>query len=245
MSLFLRLNDTLDRHVRHAMLTQPAALAFALSSYADAESAGESQVFERCLARASDPRVRAMIRRHQEDEIRHAALLDARRVALELPRYHIPAHLKVVDLLSAAAGGVLELPMDEDRHVALAYHLLYVVEARAVDEFDRATAAFEATGDRETAALFASIRADETRHLRYCDAIARKFSTDAAEFDRDRARMVDIERRVYGAQTRAFTLHMLREGIFVLPEPWDSLLGVLLFTTNLARLPAPPALVVA
>jgi rubrerythrin len=242
MSLFIRFNDRLDRAVRHQMITQPKALAYALSSYAEAESGGENLVFERCLARVQDPKVKAMIRRHQDDEIRHASMLDARREALGLPRMIIPEELKVVQCLSREAGGVLDLPMDEDRHVALAYHLLFVVEERALDEFGRAIAAFRLAGDAGTADLFASIQQDEARHLKYCDAIARRYSADTADFERERARMRAVERLVYGQQARGFTLHLLREGLLVLPEPWNTGFSWLLRATNAMRLPAPAAL---
>lgn len=245
MSVLIRFNDGIDRWVRHQICVQPAALAYALSSYSDAESGGENLVFERCLARASDPKVKQMIKIHQDDEIRHAAMLDARREALGLPRHRVPDDLKVVQRLSDAAGGVLDLPMTEDRHIALAYHLLYVVEARAIDEFARAVGAFTRAGDHGTAAVFASIATDEARHLKYCDAIARRYSTDEADFARERDRMRALEQKVYGAQSRGFTMYLLRQRLLVLPEPWNSALGALLWVTNAVGAPAPPALVPA
>lgn len=156
------------------------------------------------------------------------------------------AHEKTVRAgVARTEAEYLDLPMDEDRHVALAYHLLYVVEERAIDEFARAIAAFELAGDHETAAVFAEIKTDEARHLRYCDAIARRYSTDDAEFDRERARMRTIEQATYGAQARGFTLHLLERRLMVLPQPWGAALDTLLFVTNLVGAPAPPALATA
>jgi hypothetical protein len=94
-------------------------------------------------------------------------------------------------------------------------------------------------GDHETAALFRAIRADEERHLRYCDAIARKFSATDAEFAADRAHMRAVERRVYGQQTRDFSAHMVREGLLVLSQPWHALFCALLAGASAIGIIAP------
>lgn len=209
--------DALDQAVRQAMFRQPAAKAFSLSAYADAEGTGEGAVFDRALLRSSDPEVTRMIRRHQQDERNHAQWLAERRDALGLPAQPIPAHLRTIEILSAEAGGVLDLPMTEDAHVAAVYALLYVVEERALLEFDQAARALDAVGDAESAALFRRIAQDERNHLRYCSAVGAKFS-DAAAWDASVASMRVIEARVYAHQQRQFTRFVVDSGRFVMPR---------------------------
>jgi len=121
--LLQRLNDAIDRPIRRQLLSQRLSKAFVFSSYADAEGSGEGKVFERALNRATDPKLQKMIRKHQDDELRHERLLEERREALGLPRLTIPPHLKMIDKLSEAAGGLWDLPMDNDGDVALMYQL--------------------------------------------------------------------------------------------------------------------------
>jgi hypothetical protein len=237
-TLFASVLDRFDQAVRRQILTQPAAKAFALSSYADAESSGESQVFERALVRAQDPAVQKMIRVHQADEIRHAKLLDDRRVELGLPLREVPPELKIMERLSEAAGGLLDLAMDTDEDVARVYALLYVVEERALDEFARQQRALADVGDHVSAALFRQIGDDERRHLRYCEAIGRRYAGDEG-FAWMLGEMRAIERRVYGKQTRDWLWHLLRQGWLTLPWSLGSLARGVLSLGDRLHLPAP------
>lgn len=230
---------TVDRAVRGQVLSQRMSRAFFFSAYADAESSGEAQVFERCLRRATDPDVARMIRRHQQDELDHASWLEARREALGLPRIEIPPSLKLLDQLSAAAGGVLDLPMTEDAHVAEAYALLYVVEERAVAQFERTVPVLRAVGDDESADLFARIALDEHRHLRYCRAVGRRYAGSEQAFETRVERMRPIEGRVFAEQSRATTRRMLDRGWLVLPAPWSGLLRATLWVSGGLKMPAP------
>lgn len=234
-SLFIPLNNVVDHAVRRAIFEQPDCKAFALSSYADAEASGEGQVFTQALKRVEDPKLQRLIEQHQADELRHAALLVARREALGLSEHAIPDALRMIDRLSDAAGGILKSEMTSDADVAAAYTLLYVVEERAMDEFRRASAALRDAGDEETAQLFDVIARDEARHLRYCDAIARRYSAD---FDGELARMRALERSVYGAQSRAWTWHILSNGLLKLPTALGALVKGMLKVTEWFTLPA-------
>jgi len=101
MSFLERVGMWADRAIRSRMVSQPSAKAYVSSAYADAESAGEGQVFERALKRASDPDIARLIHKHQDDELRHEQMFESRRMALGLPRQVVPPHLKMVDRLSA------------------------------------------------------------------------------------------------------------------------------------------------
>ncbi len=217
MVKWFSVEDRLDQAVRVAMFRQPAAKAFSLSAYADAEGTGEGAVFDRALARSVDPDVERLIRKHQEDERNHERWLIERREALGLPAQPIPSHLRTIEVLSAEAGNLLDLPMTEDRHIAAVYALLYVVEERALAEFASAERALRTAGDPETADLFARIATDEANHLRYCDAVGRRYAGPAWNGSVDAMRA--IEQRVYAQQQRAFTRYVVDSGRFVMP-PW-------------------------
>jgi hypothetical protein len=229
-----RLALVLDSAIRGRIFAQPAAKAFALCAYADAESGGEGRFFDLALAHVTDPRLRRMIKRHRDDEDRHAALFAARREALGLPAHVVPAHLKTVELLSAACDDLLDRPVRGDTDVAEAYALLFVVEERALLLFGRSAAVCRALGDADTAALFDRIGEDERRHLKYCEVIGREMVGEAS-FAARVTRLRAIEARVYAAQSRAVVRHMLDRGWLTLP--W--------WLGGLVRLRTQPALIPA
>ncbi|MFZ5481434.1 MAG: ferritin-like domain-containing protein [Myxococcota bacterium] len=220
-----RLHLALDRAVRTRIFSQPPAKAFALSAYANAESGGEGRFFDYALARVTEARLRRMIERHRDDEVRHAALFAERRVALGLPEVPVPAELETVGLLSAAAGGILDRPARDDGDVAEAFALLLVVEERALALFDRSARVCAALGDLETAALFTEIGADERRHLRYCEVIGREMVGEA-DFAARVARLRVLEARVYGEQSRGILNHLLDRGWLTLPWWLEALVRV-------------------
>jgi rubrerythrin len=249
MSLLERFGAWADRAIRTRMYQQAGAKAYVLSAYADAEGSGEGQVFDRALSRASDPELARMIRKHQDDELRHERMFEDRRKALGLPRMVVPAHLKTVDRLSAEAGGILDQPMDNDGAVAQAYALLYLVEERAYSEFGLAQAAFAETGDPQTAAMLGEIARDEERHLRYCLAVGRRYAGSAAAFRARVEALRPLEGRVYAAQSRGTVEHLLARGDLVLPRwmrLWLRPTMALAKAAGLGALPvAPPAWVAA
>lgn len=238
-SFFTWLDDRIDRIVRKRIMSQRLSAGFAMSSYADAESSGENLVFERALRRATDPKVEKMIRVHQADEGRHAKMIDDRREALGLPLFEIPAHLKMVDLLSEAAGGVLDLPMDKDADVGVVYALLYVVEERAIESFQRLTRTASDLGDTETLAMFQAIEADEVRHLGYCRAIGTKYAGSKEAFEAEVVRIRGVEAELYAKVSRGFLLHMLKHGYLQLPRPWAWTLETLIATASKLKFPVP------
>lgn len=207
--------DFVDGKVRQQIWTQDSAKAYVLSSYADAEGSGENKVFERALARADDPKLKRMIAKHSADEVRHEAMLTDRREALGLPLHRVPARMKTIDLLSDEAGGVLDLPMDCDAHIAEVYALLLVIEERALTEFPKSARIARLVGDEQTAAIFDEIAADEALHLKYCWAVGTRYGGEGFEARVDELRL--LEARVYGRNSRNIALHLLNEGLLKLP----------------------------
>lgn len=232
------LDDRVDAVVRLHIASQPRAAGFAYSSYADAEAGGENLVFERALRRATDPQIAKMIRVHQQDEMRHAQMIEDRRIALGLPGYVVPDEMKLVERLSEAAGGVLDLPMDRDEHVASVYALLYVVEERAIQLFERQVRTVEALGDHESADMFRAIWADEERHLKYCRAVGKRYAGSEAAFEAEVEQIRRVEAGVYARASRGTLRHLLRTGMLELPW-WGVLLRAALELADAAKLPAP------
>lgn len=235
------LYDRLDLRIRRRILSQPGSLAYFLSSYEDAESSGEAQVFERALVRATDPEVRRLIGRHRDDELRHAAMLRRCREDLGLPTMPIPPELQLIELLSRRAGGVLELAMDRDEHVARAYQMLYVVEERAVAQFRRTIPVLRAVGRGDTAAVFESIARDEERHLLYCEAVGTRYSLDAAAFRAGLDELRAIEARAFAEVSRATVVYLMDRGLLRLPRPWGRALRALIRAADAVRLAPRPA----
>jgi rubrerythrin len=227
---------TVDAAIRRNLFSQTMSKAFAFAAYAEAEDSGEGEFFARTLHHVADTRLRRMVERHRDDERRHAHILRERREALGLPELPVPAHLMLVERLSDAAGGVLDKPLATADELADAFALLYVIEERALDEFARSSKALAEAGDEESAALFLTIRKDEERHLRYCNAVGSRYAADfPARVDRMRA----IELKAYGAASRDWTWHQIESGYLKLPFFLDLLARSMLTLTGWLKLPAP------
>jgi rubrerythrin len=182
-------------YLRHLASTQ-AGRGFILSQVADAESSGESQVFEQALAKVDDPQLAGMIRKHQADEIRHAALFLACEARNGLPPRTVPAELKLIDRLDQRLGHPLSRSIESSEGVMRAYLLLQVLEERAISQFEQFIAAFREV-DPQTAAVFEEVRADEERHLKYCHAISRRYAPDETTRLSALARMRQAEAEAY------------------------------------------------
>ena len=92
-----------------------------------------------------------------------------------------------------------------------AYLLLQVLEERATTQFPLLEAAFRKV-DSATADVVSSIFKDEERHLKYCEAIARKYAPDEATHAAELAHMRDVEARAFAAHGRANMAHVLERG---------------------------------
>lgn len=82
--------SAVDGDTRRARFAQPLATGLAPSACADAEGSGEGAIFDRAPQRVEESRLRRMLERHLEDELRHRRLLDEHRAALELPSFPVP-----------------------------------------------------------------------------------------------------------------------------------------------------------
>jgi uncharacterized ferritin-like protein (DUF455 family) len=175
----MTLQDTLLlRYFRHVVAT-PQGRAHVLNQVADAESNGESAVFENMLSLADDPVVAKVVKRHADDEVRHAGLFHDRVRATGIDPGPAPAHLRLIERVDQKLGGFLHKPVRERRDMMEAYLILQVIEERALTLFPVFVEGFRDV-DPETADVFVAVGKDEERHLKYCRAVARRYAPSPA-----------------------------------------------------------------
>jgi hypothetical protein len=114
------------------LLATPRGRAHVLNTAGDAENADEAHIFELLLERVDDPELVQLIRRHQEDEVRHASMFFdcVRRQGVE--PYPVPPEQQIITRLAELTG---EIDVKDRLGVMRAYVLLQVIEERAVTQF--------------------------------------------------------------------------------------------------------------
>jgi rubrerythrin len=185
--------------------------AHVLALVADAESAGEGQIFDRALSRVEDEDLQRLIRKHRADEVRHGELLRERLARTGIAA-HAPPELRLLDRLDRAVGGLLDRPIDGARGVMDAYLLLQVVEERALFSYPIIVEALR-PHDPGSAATFEVVLDDEQRHLKYCHAISRRYAPS------EEARLSTLA-RFRSAEARAFKDNQLANADYVIARGW-------------------------
>ena len=207
----------MNRWLTH-LCGSPEGRAHMLNQVAEAESNGESTIFERALARVDDPELAKMIRVHQADEVRHAALFHECLARTGIDPGPAPPELRIIDRLDRALDGFFDHAISDRKGVMEAYLLLQVIEERAVTQFPVFERGFRAAGDAHAADTFAAVARDEERHLRYCHAIARRYAPDTRTHDETLARFRTVEAQAFQENGRANMQHTLRKGWTTLPQ---------------------------
>ena len=187
----MNIRDTLNLRYMKDLTATAAGRAHILRQLADAESTGESAIFDRVLARVTDPPLARMIEKHRSDEIRHEIMFRKCLARTHQSEEQTPDHLRVIRRLDEKLGHLLDRPIRDARDITEAYLVLQVLEERAVHEFAFLERAFRDV-DPETADTLALVLKDERRHLLYCQAIARRYTPD----DEQRAAMLQRIRRL-------------------------------------------------
>lgn len=200
------------------LVANPRGRAFLLKQVAEAEDSDETRVFEHLEAHVDDPELRRMIRRHAEDEQRHARLLFECLDRLGIEVGEIPPELSLLHRLDAALGGFFAKPVRGPREVMEAYLVLQVIEERATTRFPMFERLLRPY-DPETADVFVAVARDEERHLRYCHAISRRYAPDPDTHRRTLERFRSVEARVFAANSRANLLHTLDHGLVQMGRP--------------------------
>lgn len=232
----MSLKDTLNERYLGRLLASPEGRAHVLAQLAEAEESSEGQIFERLLAGTDDPELARLIRRHHDDERRHAELFRGCLARMDVPVPTIPPELRMIDELDGALGGLLTGPVEGPHVVMESYLLLQVIEERAITEFAMFEPLFRRV-DPATADVLLEVGRDEERHLKYCHAIARRYAPDAATHARTLRRFRTVEARVFTANLQRNMRHSLACGYVTAPPLemlfWRALAGLA------ARLPIP------
>lgn len=192
----------LQRRYLSRLIAHPKGRAHLLTQLADAEDSGEGAFFDRLLAKVDDPQLQKMIRRHAEDETRHARMFRECAERHGVAADPIPDDLRLIDRLDAATGRLFDRGIQSRTDVMEAYLLLQVIEERAITQFELFEEVFRRV-DPATADVLAEIARDEERHLKYCHAIARRYAPDAATLDETLARFRRLEARAFAENSRA------------------------------------------
>ncbi len=198
----MNLQATLERSFISHLVATPKGRAHLLNQVADAESNGESKIFDSALALVDDPELRTLIARHAADEVEHARMFEERRDAQGFAIGPAPEHLRLVARLDAKLGGFFARGVRTRRDVMDAYVMLQVVEERACTQFPVFAEAFR-TVDPGTARTFDSVAKDEERHLKYCRAIAKRYAPSDVTYAATLAEMRASEAEVFVENTRA------------------------------------------
>ncbi len=208
----MKLDTRLTRLCLQQLVASPAGRAHLLNQCADAEASDEGAIFDHLLEGLDDPELRRLVRRHQEDELRHADMFRACMARTGVTPPPVPEHLKLLVRLDRALGGRMATPVRTRTDVMQMYLVLQVIEERATTQFPMHIEAYRAV-DPETARVVASIADDETRHLRYCHAIARRFAPDPQTHASELSRLRAVEARAFAANSSANMAYIRDQGL--------------------------------
>lgn len=147
-----------------------------LSIAVEAEEGDEGHIFDQLADCVDDPKLRSLVVRHRDDEVRHAALFRGCLDRLGLEPVPIPDGVKLIRQIAAAVGGV-ERGVHTVDDVVATYAMLLAIEERGVEQFPLIADAFR-TVDPETSEVYLRVARDERGHVRYCETIGRHYAGD-------------------------------------------------------------------
>jgi rubrerythrin len=232
----------LDRLFFRQLCATPRGRAHLYRQLAEAEggNGGELMLFDHLLAQTSDdPEIARLIRRHYDDELRHERLYSELADATGLPAEPQPTDGSVLLALDEELG-LFSNPIRTREDVMNAYLVLLVVEERATTQFGALRDAVR-PHDEHAAGVIDEIERDEARHLRYCEAISRRYAPDEPTRQRRLAEVRAAEARAFARVQRANLRHTLDAGL-IQPRRWRLFWGALRALSEVrGPLPAPAA----
>jgi hypothetical protein len=193
-----------------------------------AEEGDEAGVFDQLIRKADDPELEKVVRRHKEDEERHAAMYRACLARNGLEERRIPDELLIIREVGREAGGAFAAGLDAGSAAGMqtredvmnTYALLLAVEERGVQRFPLIGAEFRRIGDIETADTFDRITIDERRHTKYCTAIGRRYAPDSDTWDQAVKKYRAVEARAFERVGFAGVFYAIENGLV-----WRGLFG--------------------
>lgn len=208
----MNLRERLSMSFLRRVIAKPEGRAHVLRELADAEGNGENGFFEVILAKMDDPQLRRLVEKHKADELRHEQLFLACAERTGAPVEPVPDEVKYVERVYQRTG-FYDKPIENGRDIMEAYLLLQAVEERSVIQFALMEQVFREV-DPATADVFLVIIKDEERHIKYCDAIARRYAPDEASRVHVLRRMRELEAECFADNGRANMAYTFSRGYF-------------------------------
>jgi rubrerythrin len=174
------MDASIDQDIRRSFLTTlaatPAGRQHLLSISVDAEEGDEGGLFDQLVDVVDDPKLRRVVERHRDDEVRHAQLFRDCLARTGLTKQPVPDDLLIIRQIAETADeNDREVRTPED--IVATYALLFAIEERGVEQFPVFAEAFRPV-DPETADTYLRVARDERGHVRYCEQIGRHYAAD-------------------------------------------------------------------
>jgi hypothetical protein len=208
----MSLEASLSRSFLRSLVAHPAGRAHVLSLMVAAEEGDETGVFDQLEKRADDDELATLIRRHKQDEERHAAMYRECLTRNGLAMQAVPDELLIIRQIARESGDAAAPIVTRD-DVMRTYALLLAIEERGVERFPRIGAEFRRIGDHATADTFDRVTEDERRHIKYCAAIGRRYAPSEAAWQQALATQRAVEARAFDRVGRATLAHALANGL--------------------------------
>lgn len=194
------------------LFSTPSGRAFQLGFMADAEESDEGHVFDELIARVDDPDLGKLVRLHRADEERHAIMLRGAALRQGVPIEPVPTELRFILRIDRHLGGFSKKFVGGRAGVMEAYVLLQVIEERAVREFPAIVRELEKV-DPESAKVVDKVLHDEERHVKYAQAISRRYAPDLVTLEKTLASFRRVEARAFEEQRIATVKHAYDRGL--------------------------------
>jgi hypothetical protein len=205
---------SLDRLFLSQLCRTPRGRAHLYRQLADAEggNGGELMLFDHLLAYVGDDEeIARLVRLHYEDELRHEKLYS--QLADETGFGHVEAPPETSVLLALDEElGLFGHPITTREDVMEAYLCLLVIEERATTQFGVLRDAVRPY-DPAAARVIDEIERDEARHLRYCEAISKRYAPDEQTRQTRLLAIRAAERRAFAKVQMANLRHHLQNGL--------------------------------
>ena len=210
----------MNQDTRAAFLAQLATTSAGrqhmLSIAVDAEEGDEGGIFDQLADVVDDPKLRRIVERHRDDEVRHARLFRDCLDRLGLEKRAVPEELQIIRRIARGAGDAATTGprggVRTSADVVATYALLHAIELRGVEQFPVIAAAFRPI-DPETADVYLQVARDERGHVRYCETIGRHYATDDDEWQT----LLELTRAL---ESQAFDAVTTEDVVYCIDQGW-------------------------
>lgn len=206
------MNDESRRRIRFQLAATARGRQHMLSLTVEAEEADETGIFDQLADVVDDPRLRRIVERHRDDEVRHAALFRGCLERLGLEVQPVPEELRIVRRIAAMAGGGRP-GVRTKADVVATYALLLAIERRGVEQFPLIADAFRPV-DPETADVYVRVARDERGHVSHCETIGRHYAASDDEWQAIVDFTSEMEAKAFAAVSADEFAYCTAHGLF-------------------------------